>query len=219
MVIDFLKLIWMMLKFLLVAWAFSMLAKSIEASVPNTGSSIVRRISVDVIEINHVYYTDSKGIVNRRLDQALFRSLTIGPRCFDSEGALIYSGRHFEIDGWVMLYGCRDYSNDENYKKWSLSRDSVIRSLQDSGVFVDSSAFKWDGEFVCPAYRVGGRYKMRLHNDAGVVTEITARHVLETNTWEDIEAVERDRPHQRRFKLNNLKNFPTVIGEKAKKRD
>ncbi len=219
MVIDVLRLIWMMLKFAFVAWAFSMLASSIEASGPKLDSNTVNRISVDMIEINHAYYTNSDGIVNRRLDQALFRNFVKTPRHFDSEGSLVYSGFHFEIDGWLLLHNCRDYSNDKDFKDWSLARDSVVRSLQNRGIFIDSSLFKWDGEFVSPVTRIGSRYRIRIHDDAGLVTEITARHFLETYTHEDIEAVERDRPHQRRLKLNRLKNFPTVVGENAKKRD
>ncbi len=219
MVTDIIKLIWMMLKFAFVAWAFSMLASSVGASGPRQDAGIVNRISVDMIEINHVYYTNSDGIVNRRLDQALFRNFVETPRHFDSEGALVYSGFRFEIDGWLLLHDCRDYSNDKDFNDWSLARDSIVREFQDRGVFLDSSSFKWDGEFVSPVTRIGSRYRIRIHDDAGMETEITARYFIETKTYEDIEAVERDRPHQRRLKLNRLKNFPTVVGEKAKKRD
>ena len=219
MVTDIIKLIWMMLKFAFVAWAFFMLASSVDASGPRPDSAIVHRISVDLIEINHVYYTDSKGVVNRRLDQALFRNFTKSPRYFDSAGSLVYSGFHLEIDGWVMLQNCRDYSNDKAYGKWSLERDLVIKNLQQQGVFVNSFAFKWDGEFVSPAQRIGGMYRMRLHDDDGIVTEITAKHLVETKTMQDTEAEERKRPHYRKLYLNRLKNFATVIGESAKKRD
>jgi len=213
--VDLVKLAWVVIKFTIVLWALGLIASAVNAGVSDPSKPAA--IFVDLIEINHVYY-ESNGVIKQRLDQALFRNISKTPNHFNAKGEKFAGGTSHEIDGWVLLYNCRDYSNDDEYRKFCSSRDEYIKNRPVEAPLVKMSDFSWEGEFVSPAVKLGSFYRLRLTGSNGDVI-VLARRLLETFTTFDVERHEKERPHVRKLSLNSMRNVPTVWGEARKKRD